>query len=107
MSTFSEWLTERLDAHQIRELTGHGADAGWPGLTYTRELVALHDQHEAEIWECLAEDADDFGYDSVPAFVASFNRADMTDTPDGFKELVVWYMAEREAQRLADTEDAA
>lgn len=106
MTTFTDWLQDRLDAQQIRELAEHGADAGWPGLTYTGELVELYDRHEEELWEALAEDADDFGYDCVPAFVATFNRADMTSTADGFKELVVWYAAEREAQRLTDAAEA-
>ena len=43
--TFRSWLTETLDTDQIEDLAGHGADAGWPGLTYTSECCCLHRRH--------------------------------------------------------------
>lgn len=38
--TFRDWLTSTLDAGQIAELAEYGADAGWPGLTYTSDCAA-------------------------------------------------------------------
>lgn len=97
---FRAWLTENLDAQQIEELAQYGADAGWPGLSYTSDCVALFDLHADEIREALNEDTEEFGYDSPEAFVATFARADMLWSEDGRKNLLVWYMAERVAHAI-------
>ena len=60
--TFRAWLTEMLDAEQIEDLARHGADTGWPGLTYTSDCVELFERYEEEIREALNEDAEAFGY---------------------------------------------
>ncbi len=102
--TFKDWLTKTLEPDQLSELVEHGADAGWPGLTYTSDCVELHDRFEREIWDALYEDAQDFGYDSSMAFVATFGRSDMTNDPDQLKNLLVWYMAERVAREMEENE---
>ncbi len=100
--TFRSWLTETLDPEQIEDLAGHGADAGWPGLTYTSECVELFERFEEEIREALNEDAEAFGYESPEAFVATFSRSDMLWSEDGRKNLLVWYLAERTAHEIAE-----
>ena len=51
--TFRSWLTETLDTEQIEGLADHGADAGWPGLTYTSDCVELFERFQDEIREAL------------------------------------------------------
>jgi hypothetical protein len=102
-NTFQEWLTDTLDEDQIKDLAEHGADAGWPGLTYTSDCVKLHDEFEEEIWNRLANDAAEFGHESVAEFVGTFNRKDMASDPDQFKNLLVWYMAETIAHEIVDS----
>lgn len=102
MTTFLDHLTTTLEHDSIIGLAEHGADAGWPGLTYTMDCVLLYDEYEDEIWDALRMDAEDLGYDNPMVMVATFNRSDMLDDSDRFKNLLVWYMAEREAQRYAD-----
>lgn len=101
-ATFREWLTETLDAEQIAELADHGADAGWPGLTYTSECVELYDRFAGEIREALNQDAEDFGYPNPDAFVASFRRSDMLWDDEQRKNLLAWYMAEKVAREISD-----
>lgn len=104
-TTFQDWLFDTLDEGQREDLAMHGADAGWPGLTYTSDCVALYNQFETEIWEALIEDAENSGYSSVPAFIATFQRQDMADNPDTFKNLLVWYMAERVCRNDQDSRE--
>lgn len=54
----------------------------------------------------IQDDADDFGYPTVAAFVASFNRADMADTDDGRACLLAWYALESVGRHLADRREA-
>jgi hypothetical protein len=83
-----------MEMSQIREAGEHGADAGWPGFTYTKDGADFTDANAALLDEMLQLGADDFGHDDVAAFVASFNRSDMADTLDGYKCLVAWYALE-------------
>lgn len=83
-----------MELSAIREAGEHGADTGWPGFTYTLDGAEFTDRNASDIDELLQLDADDFGYDSVSAFVATFNRSDMTDTLDGYKCLLAWYVLE-------------
>lgn len=101
-STFRDWLTETLDPEQIEELAEHGADAGWPGLSYTSECVELFDRFEDEIRDALNEDTEAFGYECPEALVATFARRDMLWSEEGRKNLLVWFIAERTAREIAD-----
>jgi hypothetical protein len=42
----------------------------------------------------------------VPAFVASFNRADMADDEVGFDCLIAWYALETAGRWLTDRKEA-
>ena len=99
---FREWLRATLDAEQITELAAHGADTGWPGLTYTSDCVELFERYAEEIREALHEDTEAFGYDSPEAFMATWRRSDMLWSEEGRKNLLVWYMAERTAYGLVE-----
>jgi hypothetical protein len=106
-TTFRAWLREALDLDQITDLANHGADAGWPGLTYTADCVDLYLRFEKEIHEALVEDAEAFGYKSPEVLIAAFHRADMLWTADGRKNLLVWYLAERTARDITDEKEDA
>lgn len=86
----------------MRDLARHGADSGFPGITYYSDTVAMYDRHEEEIWRALTEDAEEFGFDNVPAFIGSFNGAAQADDETRFKNLLCWYMAERIAREFDD-----
>lgn len=83
-----------LELASIRDAGNYGADGGFAGFTYTADGAEFTDKNAALLDELLQEDAEEFGYDDVSKFVATFQRADMTDTLDGYKCLLAWYALE-------------
>jgi hypothetical protein len=109
-STYAELLRairehSGMEMSSIEEAGMHGADAGWPGFTYTNDGADFYRANQRTITELLAEDADDFGYENVAAFVASFTRADMTDVEDGYECLCAWYALETVGRYMADRKE--
>lgn len=100
MTTFKEWFTENLGDY-AEDIANHGADGGFPHITYNNEAAAIYEQFEDEIYEMLRDDADAFGHANVDAFTATFRRADMLDDPLTRKVLLVWYACERIAHETA------
>lgn len=96
MSNFKKWFNKNLKEYK-RDIQNHGCDGGFPYITYTRDCVRLYNKFEDEIYDALNEDAEEFGYESVDAFVATFRRKDMLSNPDTRKNLLLWYMVERVA----------
>jgi hypothetical protein len=94
-----------MERDRIREAGEHGADAGWPGFTYTTDGAEFTRANRELVWSLLTEEADEFGFENVPAFVASFTRADMADTEDGFDCLLSWYALETAGRWVADHAD--
>jgi hypothetical protein len=95
-----------LELAAIRDAGQHGADAGWGGFTYTTDCVEFYDANEDAIYDLLREDADSMGYPNVDAMVATFNRSDMLDDPDGRKTLLAWYALEEVGRWLQDRRDS-
>lgn len=90
-ATFRRWLHANLARGQRQELAQYGADAGWPGLTYTRDTVRLFDRFAEEIWAIVVEGAESNGT-SVGAYLGTF-RGDLTNW-DTFRTIMVWHAAE-------------
>lgn len=100
--SFRAWLLETLGEQQVRELALHGADAGFPGLTYTADCVELFERYQDDIRAALEADAEAFGADSPEAFVADFERSELLWSEDGRRTLLVWYLAERVAREVCE-----
>ena len=83
-----------LELDAIRDAANHGADSGYGGFTYTSDAASFTRDNADLVYEILGEDAEDFGFDSIPEFVASFHRADMADSRDGYDNLLAWYALE-------------
>jgi len=95
--SFRAWFNANLRPLS-REITHQGADAGFPGITYTRDLVKLHDKFGDEIWQMAVEDAEEYGASNVCSFISGFSRSDMMHSIDTFKSLMVWYACEKLAR---------
>jgi hypothetical protein len=95
-----------LELASIRDAGTYGADSGFGGFTYTSDGADFTDANSRLLDELLQEDAESFGHDSVAAFVATFNRADMADTLDGYKCLIAWYALESAGHWLNDRRDS-
>jgi hypothetical protein len=94
-----------LTLSDIEQAGRHGADAGWSGFTYTSDGADFTRANRSLVWELLSEEADDFGAPSVAAHVAGFNRADMTESAEGFDCLLSWWALETAGRYLADTRE--
>ncbi len=97
--TFAQWMKKNLGEY-LEDIASHGADAGYPHITYYTDTIKLYNRFEDEIWTALREDADDFGYKNPLELIAKFNTSADDDTT--FKNLLVWYMVERTARQLID-----
>lgn len=104
-ATFESWLKANLEPSQIKDLASHGADAGWPGLTYYSETGELYEIYKDEIWKALSDDADEYGCQSVFEMIAGFGCARSVNCVETFENLMVWYMAERTARNLDCSDD--
>lgn len=96
---FRAWFKANL-RESARDIARHGADAGYPYITYTSDTVAIFDKFAEEIWDMAHADAEEFGAKNVCEFVAGFGRADMLFSYDGFKNLMVWYACEKVAREI-------
>lgn len=77
-------LLKRIKAHsgmdddRIIDAGAHGADAGWPGFTYTSDTVAFFKANRADIQKLVQERADDLG-ETPLEMVAGFRCLGGTD----------------------------
>lgn len=99
--TFRAWVNANLK-DSLRDIAGHGADSGFGGITYTSDCARLFDKYGAEIWDMAVEDAESMGHKNVAEMIAGFNRSDMLEGLDQFKNLMVWYAVERIAREQGD-----
>lgn len=93
-----------MDDDDIRQAGEHGADAGWPGFTYTLDGAEFTRKHVELVYDLLAQEAEEFGLPNVVAHVATFARADMADTRDGYDCLLAWWALETAGRALEDDE---
>lgn len=96
-SDFRAWFRARL-GESAEDIARHGADAGFPHITYTRDCVRIFDRFADEIWEMAVDEAEALGCKNVAALIAGFNRADMLADFDQFKNLLVWFACEQVAR---------
>lgn len=101
--TFKKWLQADLSDY-VQDIAEHGADAGYPKLTYYVDTCQLYDEHADDIWGMLNEDADNMGQ-TVLELIASFNSANSIINEATFKNLLTWYAAERCARELMDEKE--
>tara|TARA_R100000656_G_C3918867_1_gene122403 strand:- start:176 stop:694 length:519 start_codon:yes stop_codon:yes gene_type:complete len=99
-----EWLRkgEKEDVFLISDIAKHGCRGGVSGLIYYRETRAFHDEHEEEIWDLLAEYAENEGCKLMELVgrIAK-NAGSITQ----LKNDLVWWAVEVRAQEL-QVEDA-
>ncbi len=94
-----------LTLSEIEQAGEHGADSGWSGFTYTSDGAEFTRANMELVWSLLSDEADEFGNVGVLAHVATFNRADMAETRDGFDCLLAWWALETAGRYLADSRE--
>lgn len=102
--TFREWMLKQFEGEEdtIHDIARYGCSAGFSGLIYTRDTVALYDEYTSEIWDWLREAADEYGYSCALAYAADFNGADSVTDADSLANLLLWAYAEHTASVLSD-----
>ena len=103
-ATFKRFLEVNLKNY-LEDIANHGADAGYPWLTYTRDTVALWDKYKDEIWELANNESESMGCTNVAEMIAGFHRADMLTSYDTFANLMVWFAAETYARQAIDEDE--
>lgn len=99
---FESWFKANLRPY-AQDIAQHGADGGFPCITYTNDTVKIFDKFASEIWQMGVEDAQDIGYNNIAAMIAEFGRSDMLATLDSFKSLMVWYACEKLARQITES----
>jgi hypothetical protein len=97
---FRSWFNANLKSY-ASDLANHGADCGFPCITYTSDTVKIFDRFGDEIWDMAVERASDMGCKNVVEMIASFKRSDMLDDLATFKNLMVWFACETLAREKA------
>lgn len=104
MNTFKDWLLENLK-EELKDIATHGCEGGFTGLTMYSETSSLYDTYQKEIWEMLSEDAESFDDGNVLNFIASLNGSKNVEDEVTFKNLLVWYAAERLADQIINADE--
>ena len=100
--TFKQWLSSQYKQDELREIAYHGCESGCAGgLIYYSETCALYDLYAEELHEQLGNYLDQTG-EQMPSYISG-HIGNLT----GFKNAVVWFVAEMYAHdSLAETEEA-
>ncbi len=97
--TIKQYILDNLELETIKDVVKHGCSGGIGGFIYYRETMTFHDEHEAEIWDMLYEDAKDQGL-TIMELIASFNSQKNVGSMEQFKNLLCWYAVERACDEI-------
>ena len=96
--SFNAWFDAKLKDY-ARDIANHGADAGYPHISYNSDCAEIFDAYADEIWDIAVSMADDMD-ENVGTMIGGFGRADMLDDWGTFKTLMVWFACEGRAREL-------
>ena len=99
--TFDAWFDAELREY-ASDIANHGADAGYPHISYTSDCVTVFDAYADEIWERAVQMSEELGDGNVCAMIAGFKRSDMLGDWNSFRNLLVWFACEERARELVD-----
>lgn len=112
--TLARAVLRAVGRDSIEDLARHGADAGFLGITYTRDTVAFWRRHRAEIMDLATEQAHSMG-ETVLGMVMSFRclkgysedeiadaiyGRDGGDAVDVIRNSMTWFACEEMARQL-------
>jgi hypothetical protein len=106
--TIKGWVLKEVEDGSINleELVKHGCVSGCvSSLIYYEDTVLFHDKFEEEIWEMLYDEHEEFGFKSIPEYIASFNGSKEVGSLMQFKNLLAWYAVENVARQILEEEE--
>ena len=107
--TIKAWVLDEVKHGSINleELVKHGCVNGCvSSLIYYEDTVKFHDKFEEEIWEMLYDEYIDFGFNSIPEYIASFNGSKDVGSLMQFKNLLAWYAVENVVNQILNEEES-
>ncbi len=103
MGTFKEWMLNQFNRDELSDIVKNGAISGFHGLIYYHETTALYNQFHEEIWDMLHDEADSQGIE-ILELITDFNGAKNVCSECTFKNLLVWFGAEKVAFEVTELE---
>jgi hypothetical protein len=103
--TFAAWFNANL-RDSASDIANHGADCGYPYITYNSDCAIIFDAYADEIWTMAVETADDMGAGNVCQMIGGFKRSDMLEDFTTFKTLMVWFACEELSRSIEDRKAA-
>jgi len=106
--TIKNWVLNEVKNGSINleEITKYGCVNGCvSSLIYYEDTVKFHDKFEEEIWEMLYNEYQDFGFKSIPEYIASFNGSKDIGSLEQFKNLLAWYAVESVARQILEEKE--
>lgn len=104
MNTFKQWMLEKFERDELRDMVEHGVQGGFSGLIYYQETVELYEQYYQEIWEMLCDEANSLGMNPVE-LINNFRRSSSVVNHKEFVNLLVWFAAEKVAYDVIENGD--
>jgi len=100
--TEHDTLSEIVEVHanlsedEYSDIARHGADAGWPMFTYTKDCCEFFDNNEEDIVDFLNDEADSQGLTNMFALMMENNKFKNYHyaSLDNFKNWAAWYVLE-------------
>jgi hypothetical protein len=106
--TVKDWVLNEVKDGSINleEVVKHGCVNGCvSSLIYYEDTNKFYDKFEEEIWEMLYDEQVDFGFSSIPEYIASFNGSKDVGSLTQFKNLLAWYAVENVANQILNGEE--
>ena len=92
--TFKQWLFNTYDRQELQEIAQHGCASGVSGgMIYYSETCDLYDKHAQELHGVVGQYEQETGV--LPEYIIKY-LGDLT----GFKNAIVWFVAEYYAQEM-------
>jgi hypothetical protein len=106
--TIKDWVLDEVKNGSINleEVVKYGCVNGCvSSLIYYADTVKFHDKFEEEIWEMLYDEYQEFGFNSIPEYIASFNGSKEVGSLMQFKNLLAWYAVENVSRQILDEKE--
>ena len=94
-----QWYDENYFFGTMRDITNHGANAGFHGFIYNYETCVFYDANQELIWEAICDDAEAFGQTPMQ-IIAGFNT--YINSEMSLKNVLAWYALERAANEVTN-----
>ena len=98
--TFKQYLFDNYDRQELQEIAEHGCQSGVAGtMVYYNQTNDLYDKYCEELHDVLGNYIEETG--CTPEYIVQC-LGDVV----GFKNAMVWFVAEVYAQEMTSTEEA-